>query len=291
MKPIRWLVLLLLFCSASPTYAADQDDDAASVGTGPFPAVMEMDPSLPTHTVYHPANLDHLGANKLPIVAFGNGSCRNDGAAYRNLLTEVASHGFLVIATGPVGGAPTTARPRTQASQLLDAIDWAIGQDKRKASRYFGKLDTNEIAVMGHSCGGYQALQVSGDPRVKTSVILNAGVFMDMKPASAWTMTKDDLAKLHAPALYLDGGPDDMAYETAEDDFSRISSIPLFKGEMDVGHMATYEEPNAGRFGQVVSAWLSWQLKGDAKAKQMFAGPNCGLCADPEWKVTRKNIP
>ena len=42
-------------------------------GTGPFPAILEQDPSLPTHTVYRPQDLSKV-KGKLPIVAWGNGA-------------------------------------------------------------------------------------------------------------------------------------------------------------------------------------------------------------------------
>ena len=47
------------------------------IGSGPYRAVMDSDPSLPTHTLYHPADL--AAAGKLPIVAWGNGACWNVG--------------------------------------------------------------------------------------------------------------------------------------------------------------------------------------------------------------------
>ena len=32
-------------------------------------------------------------------------------------------------------------------------------------------------------------------------------------------------------------------------------------------------------------AWLDWQLKGDARAKAMFVGSECGLCREGKWTV------
>ena len=69
-------------------------------GTGPFPAILEQDPSLPTHTVYRPQDLSKV-KGKLPIIAWGNGACVNNGLAHRNFLMEIASHGYLAIAIGP----------------------------------------------------------------------------------------------------------------------------------------------------------------------------------------------
>src|SRR5262249_51134821 len=75
-------------------------------GTGAFPATMEQDPGLPTHTVYRPKDLSKLQGQKLPIIAWGNGACVNNGTSYRNFLTEIASHGFLAIAIGPPQASP-----------------------------------------------------------------------------------------------------------------------------------------------------------------------------------------
>jgi hypothetical protein len=56
------------------------------------------------------------------------------------------------------------------------------------------------------------------------------------------------------------------------------------------GHIATHRHKNGGRFAEVITAWLEFQLKGDAEAAKMFVGPQCGLCTDPQWVVTRKGM-
>ena len=43
---------------------------------------------------------------------------------------------------------------------LTDAIDWALKENIRKGSPYYGRIDATQIAVSGWSCGGVQALQV-----------------------------------------------------------------------------------------------------------------------------------
>src|SRR3712207_5557475 len=52
-------------------------------GTGPYPALKEVDPLLPTHVVYRPADLSRLGKKKLGVLVWGNGGCRDDGASAR----------------------------------------------------------------------------------------------------------------------------------------------------------------------------------------------------------------
>ena len=116
-------------------------------GTGPYKAVLVGDKSLATHTIFRPKDLSVFdAANKLPIIAWGNSGCANSPSGCQNFLSEIASHGFLVIAIGPVqtgGGRGTRGGGMgggTKSSQLIDAIDWAISQNTNPASKYYNKM-------------------------------------------------------------------------------------------------------------------------------------------------------
>ncbi|WP_119728152.1 poly(ethylene terephthalate) hydrolase family protein [Thermomonospora amylolytica] len=248
---------------------------AAPGGSGPYPADYETTLRLWNHTVYRPENIP--ADIRMPIVAWGNGACRADGTWFENILKEFASHGFLVIANGRPGGTG-----QTDAEMLTDAIDWAIAENTRIGSKYRGRIDTTKIAVMGQSCGGIEAYEASADPRVTTTVLYNSGMLSD---AENWR-----LSRLHAPIAYFIGGPTDIAYENAMDDWNRLpSGLPAFMGNLDVGHFGTFSQPNGGEFGRVGSAWLKWRLKGDTAAGRLFVGSNCGLCGT-EWDVRQKNL-
>jgi hypothetical protein len=263
------LAAALLQTPVAPAYAAPG-------GSGPYPADYETSLRLLNHTIYRPNTLP--ADLRLPIVAWGNGACRADGTWFENILKEFASHGFLVIANGRPGGFGTT-----DSDMLVDAIDWAIAENNRAGSKYRGKIDTTKVAVMGQSCGGIEAYEVSSsDARVTTTGIFNSGL---MSAAD-----KPMLSRLRAPIGHFIGGPSDIAYQNAMDDWRRLpSALPAFMGNLDVGHLATYDQPNGGEFGRVGSAWIKWQLKGDPAAKSQFVGPNCGLC-NTEWDVLQKNL-
>ena len=70
------------------------------LGAGPYKAIMAQEDGLPDQVAYYPADLSKLGARKLPIVVWGNGACINAGNRFRQFLTEIASHGYLVISGG-----------------------------------------------------------------------------------------------------------------------------------------------------------------------------------------------
>jgi dienelactone hydrolase len=284
------------------------------LGSGPYRAIMESDASLPTHTIYRPADLAGV-TGKLPIVVWGNGACANAGNRFRWFLSEIASYGFLVIATGPIGppsveqGPPLPFAPlpppdgrqtraalppaATHSSQLLDAMSWAIAVNERADSPLFHRLDAAKIGVMGQSCGGVQAIEVSGDPRVTTTVVLNSGLLPEPTGmAGGKMMTKADLTVLHAPTAYISGDAQDIAFLNANDDYTRLDAIPVLRAyERGVTHSGTYREPNGGEFAGVVLAWLQWQLQHDNRAAALFTGGDCGLCVNPRWVVQEKKLP
>ncbi len=285
-----------------------------TVGTGRYPALKEMVDSLPNHVIYRPADLSKLGKDKLGVLAWGNGACAADGAGGRLHLAEIASHGYLAIASGTIqsgpgappqsvtggpGAAPAPGPngmplhippPATKADLLTQAIDWALAENQRKESPYYGRINPQWIAVSGWSCGGLQALEVAADPRVRTVVIHSSGIFSAANPIPGITITKAALEKLHTPIIYILGGPSDIAYANGMDDFRRINSVPVFVANLDVGHGGTFFDDNGGREASVAVSWLDWQLKGDTGAAKRFVGADCGLCKDPQWKVEAKNL-
>ena len=256
--------------------AASADVVEVAGGSGPHEAGYVTDRRLPAHTVYRPLDLPE--DEPLPIVAWGNGACRADGTWFENILTEFASHGFLVIANGRPDGSGST-----DAEMLIESVDWAIDENTRLLSEYRGHVDTERIAVMGQSCGGLETYDVADDPRITTTVIWNSGMFSDRDPGR--------LDHLHAPIAYFTGGPSDIAYGNALNDWRDLpEGLPAFMGHLDVGHYGTFPEPDGGEYGRVGGAWLRWQLKDDTEAAGMFVGEDCGLCVDPEWDAQSKNL-
>ncbi|MEP7311113.1 MAG: CocE/NonD family hydrolase [Pseudomonadota bacterium] len=282
----------------------------AASGTGPWPAVAELRADLATHTLFHPATLPR---DALPLFVWGNGACRDNGLQHAAFLRQIASQGYFVIAVGrpraertaeteaqPVAAtaavvpapAPRQTPDETQAAQLLQAIDWATRENARDGSPFKGHIDTGHVAVGGHSCGGLQTLAVSRDPRIGTSLILNSGVYNTPGGRSGIQVDKTVLKTLHAPMLYLTGGPTDIAHGNASDDVARIDSVPVFMGSLPVGHGGTFwSEPDGGDWARVATRWLDWTLKGSADAGWDFAGPQCRLCTDARWTVQQKRLP
>ena len=154
-------------------------------GTGPYKALMFEAPDFEAHTVFAPQDLSAFSKkNPLPVLVWGNGACTNSPWEHFKFLNEIASHGFLVIATGHIPMEEVAYNgPRSTSEQQLQSVDWAIAQNADKESPFYGRIDTNAIAAAGMSCGGLQTLDNSADPRFKTLMIMNSGLFIN--PATA----------------------------------------------------------------------------------------------------------
>lgn len=274
-------------------------------GGGRYPAIKEEVASLPGFVVYRPADLAAVAPGGLGVYLFGNGGCEADGAVARMHLLEIASHGYVAIAPGGIHSGPGATplppkrtpdlgagfRPDTPIDALRTALDWVMAQNAREGSAFYRKINPDQVAASGHSCGGLQAMKIADDPRVRTLVMMNSGLFPDGSDRlGGLAPAKASLGQLKGSILYVLGGPEDIAYANGMDDFSRINHIPAVVADLPVGHQGTFKQPNGGRAAAIVVDWLQWRLRGDPAAAARFRGEACGLCADPGVKLLRKNL-
>lgn len=177
--------------SESPTGSG-----AVTSGSGPYPAQMGTDASLPGHTIYAPKTPPPDDVS-LPFISFAEGACMETGTAYRNFLTEIASWGYVIAADGSPGGG--SGQSKVQESR--DAINWAVSGGAKK----YGNVSAEDITSMGHSCGGLEAMSVAyHDERVKRIVLLDIAIFQDDR--------RYLLKELEVPVSWFVGGPKDMGY-------------------------------------------------------------------------------
>ena len=263
-------------------------------GTGPYKALMFEAPSLEAHTVFSPEDLSKFGKkNLLPVLVWGNGACTNSPWEHYKFLNEIASHGFLVIATGyiPMEDGPYHG-PRSTSEQQVEAIDWAIAQNADKNSPFYGRVDVDAIAAAGMSCGGLQTLDNSADPRLKTLMIMNSGLFINpMGAVPGMPMPeKEKLQNITVPVIYILGGEEDIAYANGMDDYHRLTKVPAFAANYPVGHGGTYGQPHGGEFTIPALAWLQWQLQGNEEAAKMFTSSPCGLELRDGWTIEKNEL-
>ena len=264
-------------------------------GTGLYKAIMKEEPSLQAHTVFAPQDLSGFSKkNPLPVLVWGNGACTNSPWEHFKFLNEIASHGYLVVATGfiPMEEKPYQG-PMSTTEQQIESIDWVIRENSDPESPYYNKVDVKSICLSGMSCGGLQSLYNCADPRIKSLMICNSGLFKESNRAQAKggmpMPEKAKLREIHTPVIYILGGKEDIAYENGMDDFHRISHVPACAANYPVGHGGTYRQPHGGEFTVVALAWLDWQMKGDKQAARMFQGKDCLLSRREGWTIEKNS--
>ena len=289
------LLMLGTACKSGPVApVSGQSRVVEEGGTGPYKVLMLEDPSLEAHTIFAPQDLSPFGKkNPLPVLVWGNGACTNSPWEHYLFLNEIASHGFLVIATGyiPMDDKPYRG-PMSTSGQQIESIDWAIAQNADKESPYYGRIDVNHIAAAGMSCGGLQTLDNATDPRISTIMICNSGLFINPRTAvpNMPMPDKERLQEITVPVIYILGGPEDIAYENGMDDFHRLVKVPAFAANYPVGHGGTYRQPHGGEFTVPALAWLQWRLKGDTEAAKLFVGADPALANREGWTVEKNGL-
>jgi dienelactone hydrolase len=182
-------------------------------GSGPYaPVGIFTENSLPGHTIYAPRVIPT--GTKIPVIVWGEGGCINIGDQFQLFLREVASHGYLIIASGaPTLGTKAGTKSAvdslisiydnglfTTPYQLTQSIDWVMrgGADK------YGEIQKHRIAAAGQSCGGLEAYVAAvNDDRIKAIGIFNSGLL--------FKSSKCLLKNLKVPVGYFLGGPKDLA--------------------------------------------------------------------------------
>lgn len=226
-------------------------------------------------TIYYPTT----GTPPYPGVVFIPGN-NDDYRENPNTTPQwgilLASHGFVVMFINPTNlGALPTAR----ANVLIAGVDALVAENTRSGSPLLGKLDTQSMAVMGHSYGGAGALYAgnANDPRLKAAVGLNPVPNNGFYPNS------------HVPSLIIAGYGDPYIANTMQ----QYESIPLttpkvhaeFAKTTDVlydmhvvaltpiGPLATHRnDPIVARIGV---SFLQVYLKGDMRYQQfLVTDPN-----------------
>jgi len=178
----------------SPYYGGGTCAKDTSGGSGPYKAAYTTDPTLKDHTIYAPKTPPPDNV-KMPVLIWGNGACLAVGTMFMNFLTEIASHGFFVVANGaPVGMSMTSYK------DLLTSIDWVT---TNPAVKKYGNVEIDNLAIAGQSCGGGEAYRASLETnKSKLIMLFNSG---------GMSVTPQQVKKIKTPIAYFLGGKTDMA--------------------------------------------------------------------------------
>ena len=247
---------------------------------GPFSVMrLESVEGLSTHGIIAPTELG-MGGIKHPVLIWINGASASF-SSYRNMLDNVAAHGFFIVSDKQSG---FESAPEVEAQKA--ALDWVMRAATQQGGPYAGKLDTTRIAIGGHSMGSVASFGNVADPRIKTSIHMAGGLVGNPEGAD-----ESSISKLHAPTTFLCGAQDSNGLPRCKSDFAAAPpNVPLFFGVLaGVGHTDEFDKPNGGRWGRVLVAWLRWQLADEVSYAPSFVGPQCEFCKG-DWTAQKKAI-
>ncbi len=223
------------------------------------------------HSLFYPADLG-AGGLRHPIVTWGNGSFATPDD-YVGMLNHLASWGFAVVAS--------TDSTTGTGAEILDAAQHLVSLDTQAGSVFHGKLDVTEVAAVGHSQGAGGSINAS---------TLSGGLITTVVPialpAPIWVGAGDAfcVGALPCPVLFLSGANDWLiSPASALQDY--YDEVPGAAGKallLGAGHNDVQD--SGGGFLGYVTAWLMYQLCGDAQARAAFAGGTPELLTNAAWQ-------
>ncbi|MES1175592.1 MAG: hypothetical protein ABUL62_14825 [Myxococcales bacterium] len=271
--------------TADPT-AAGPFEVTADKGVGPLAGVTP-DPvygdKQQRFNVYRPKDLAQ-GGYCHPILVWANGHTDNPEpnppdcvsskycGSYLMLMNQLASHGFVVIASLSTITSQGTPLP------TLVGLDWLLQQADDATSPYYHRLDTAHIGALGHSEGGFSTSKAASDPRITATATVSGS---SINPG------------IHGPSLWFCGGKDTVvSCDSVEKTYSAITTQPaIFINNLQADHGGwLYQSGIKGPDIVGFTAWFRVQLMSDTANRKRFYGPSCTFCTDSRVQVKQNSF-
>ncbi len=239
------------------------------------------------YEVWYPTEMETTD-NTYPLVVMVNGT-GVPASKYKAIFDHLASWGFIVI-----GNEDESSGTGESSSASLDYI-LTLNSDSN--SKFYGKIDIDNIGVGGHSQGGLGSINAvtAQDNGNKYKVIYTASA-----PSSGISegvlKAPFDISSLSIPYFFTagtgtfdagDGGDNgisplwsmDEKYNAVSDDVPKIMARRV---DTDHGDMLPYADG-------YMTAWFMYWLKGDTSA-DFFSGDNAEILSNTIWQDVKKNI-
>ena len=261
-RTFLWLIIATLMMNAVPADATTWED---ATGSYPIAVVADIGPEN-GYYIYRP---QVLTANTHPVAVFcvGSGSHPRE---YAPLLTSLASHGVVVIAS--------TDPHQSDGAKATSGVDWLIDQNEMEKNEYYKKLIPSRVLAVGHSLGGNGAMMASTRSAKITSLLL-------YMPSAG----NANASALSVPAFFISGSLDGSVYPDAvKARYQQATKANAWYGEnANQGHGGFGRNPSVQYYTR---AWVYTQLFDDSgTARAAFYGPNWTFKDASTWKEVLKN--
>jgi len=245
---------------------------ADPAAAGPFATVTEVNVGPATDgvafTMFRPKDFSPTLCH--PLVTWGNGT-GSTPSLYKVVLTHLASHGFVVIASDSMNVGQGTPPP------MLNGVTWVLAQNDDPASPLYRHIDVTHIGATGHSQGGFATSAASGDQRITASAPLCGASTQRNLRGPAW--------------LFCGGADTTVPCSTVQSAFNSINAQPAMLARLiaaDHANWVSFRGTKQSVAEAAMTAWMRVHLMGDTELRSWFYGASCKLCTDTAWEITQK---
>ena len=242
------------------------------------------------YDVFRPSDYAALGFES-PIVTWGNGTGASP-AKVSDFLSHLASHGFTVIAST----LPNTG----SGNEIDDAAHYLVTQNGVATGVFHGRLNTGEVAAVGTSQGATGAVRAATNDPALIKAVMTFSL-----PNSVWSGPNPDCptaadctanpAALTQPVFFIStygfwdsiiaSPATEKAYFLSTSVHAALGIILTSDGKL-ADHTSIQNAAvggNPGGFFGYATAWLEYQLRGNATAAGAFTGPHPELLSNINW--------
>ncbi len=253
------------------------DPEPSSESTASFPSLREpgpysvqrytsgfrVGPNFPGGTVWYPED----GVPPYASIAIIPGFV-SPRAVIEGWGPFLASHGIVAFT---IDTNLVTDEPRQRSRALLNALESLKAENTRIGGPLVGRLDTERLAVGGHSMGGGGTLiSAEGHPELKAAL-----------PMCAWSPGVR-FSSNRVPTLLFASAGDPLAGGQSQGFYRSIpDSTPKMLFEWGRGDhmMASAPSGALGQVGEFALAWLKVFLEGDEQYRE-FLTAECEGCTE-----------
>lgn len=238
--------------------------------------------SLKKYEIYYPKELETT-EKKYPVVVFTNGT-GVAGSKYVALFEHLASWGFVVIGN---------EEPETWNGISSDkSIGYLLEQNEKSDSRFYQKIDVDNIGITGHSQGGagvFNAITECKNASVYKTAVSLSPTHEEQAISMKWHY---DLTQINIPLMIVAGTKGDfetqlvIPIEKMIEMYSKIPSdkVMMRKTGYEHGEMLYVADG-------YVTAWLMWQLQNDNDAAKAFTGDTPEIMNNKLYQDQKIDLP